>query len=121
MTLARLLMNLMMSFRQVISRRGFAREQKSTGRHLEIGIFRMRLYITTIRNAFSNCRLYSWIRFIWQSKIVFGSTICPDVDLSQLANSTLASRLARRKPLRKALVLGAAFQSGKLREIGDPL
>ena len=56
-----------------------------------------------MRSALSSCRLYSWMRLIWQSKIVSGSTIWPDVDLSQSANCDLASRLALRNASRKAL------------------
>src|SRR4029453_2488190 len=44
------------------------------------------------------------MRLIWQSKIVSGSTVSPDEDLSQFANSDLASRLAWRKPLRRSLL-----------------
>ena len=54
-----------------------------------------------MRRALSSCRLYSWMRLIWQSKMVSGSTVWPDVVLSQSANCTLASRLALRKALRK--------------------
>ena len=45
-----------------------------------------------MRNAFSSCRLYSWIRLTWESKIVSGSTDMPDVDLSQ---SALSQHLAK--------------------------
>src|SRR5271165_3544059 len=36
------------------------------------------------------------MRLIWQSKIESGSTLWPDVDLSQLAKCTLASRIDLR-------------------------
>src|SRR5260370_34834397 len=53
-----------------------------------------------MRSAFSSCLLYSWMRLIWQSKIVSESTISPDVDFSQLANFTLASRFDLRNSSR---------------------
>ena len=56
-----------------------------------------------MRSALSSCRLYSWMRLTWQSKIVSGSTVWPDVGLSQSANCALASRLALRKASRKPL------------------
>ena len=55
-----------------------------------------------MRSALSSCRLYSWMRLTWQSKIVSGSTVWPDVDLSQSANCDLASRLALRNASRNA-------------------
>jgi len=55
-----------------------------------------------MRSALSSCRLYSWIRLTWQSKIVSGSAVWPDVSLSQSANRVLASRFAAWKALRKA-------------------
>src|SRR5271166_543532 len=64
-----------------------------------------------IRNAFSSCRLYSWIRLIWQSKTVLGSTSCPDVDFSQLANRTFASRFDARKESLKPASLASAFSA----------
>ena len=36
------------------------------------GFARSRLYSTTMRRALSNCRLYSWIRLTWQSKMLCG-------------------------------------------------
>ena len=45
-----------------------------------------------MRSALSSCRLYSWMRLTWQSKIVSGSTVCPDVVLSHWANCDFASR-----------------------------
>ena len=53
-------------------------------------------------STLSSCRLYSWIRLIWLSKIVSGSTTCPDVRRSQSTNRPFASRLARRKRSRNA-------------------
>ena len=58
-----------------------------------------------MRSALSSCRLYSWMRLIWQSKMVSGSTTAPDIDLSQLANCVLASRLALES-IPKAFVPG---------------
>src|SRR5437870_11833152 len=40
------------------------------------------------------------MRLIWQSKIASGSTISPDVDLSQSANFTLASHIDLRNSSR---------------------
>ena len=51
----------------------------------------------------SSCRLYSWIRLIWLSKIVSGSTLMAQRRWSQSQNSTLAWRLAAKKALRKPL------------------
>src|SRR5262249_2551685 len=61
--------------------------------------------------------LYSWIRLIWQSKIVSGSTASPVFDLSQLAN--WASRVAFRNFSRKA-VLGKWLQLAQFAQIDDP-
>src|SRR5437899_1293704 len=49
------------------------------------------------------------MRFTWQSKMVSGSTVCPDVVLSQWSNCALASRLALRQA---ALVAGKADSDG---------
>ena len=73
-----------------------------------------------MRRALSSCRLYSWMRLIWQSKMESGSTAWPLVDLSQSANCTLASRLALRNAARKAFVLGQRLELLKLLEVGDP-
>jgi len=42
----------------------------------------------------SSCLLYSWMRFDLASKIVLGPQSLPTLILNQLANCTLASRLA---------------------------
>src|SRR4051794_9097231 len=49
------------------------------------------------------------MRLIWQSKIVSGSIVCPDVHLSQSANWDFACRLASWKELRKLLSLESGF------------
>jgi hypothetical protein len=72
-----------------------------------------------MRNALSSCRLYSWMRLIWQSKMVSGSTTWPDVDLSQSAKCDLASRLALRTSQRKALS-SEGVELVQLTEIGHP-
>ena len=63
-------------------------------------------------STFSSCRLYSWMRFTWLSKIVSGSTVMPVVLLTQTAKRALAARLARRKPSRN---------DGSPRQGDDPL
>ena len=62
-----------------------------------------------MRSALSSCRLYSWMRLTWQSKIVSGSTVSPDFDLSQLAKWDLVSRVAARKLSRKLLSSASGF------------
>ena len=66
-----------------------------------------------MRRALSSCRLYSWMRLTWQSKIVSGSTVRPEVALSQSANRALASRLALRTSSRKpwSSASGLSFRS----------
>src|SRR5260370_5445229 len=49
------------------------------------------------------------IRLIWQSKIVFGSTVSPVFDLSQLANRAFVSRVALRELSRKLLSSASGF------------
>ena len=46
--------------------------------------------------TFSSCRLYSWMRLTWLSKIVAGSMICPVADFSQSAKRVLAVSFAWR-------------------------
>src|ERR1700733_9627383 len=63
-----------------------------------------------MRRAFSSCLLYSWMRLIWQSKIVFGSTTFPEVDLSQSANCAFAALLDLRNTSRKLLSAAKGFR-----------
>src|SRR5215468_10944578 len=49
------------------------------------------------------------MRLTWQSKMLSGSTTCPEVDRSQWANCDLAARLARRNSARKAASLASHF------------
>src|SRR4029434_2387791 len=42
------------------------------------------------------------MRFTWLSKMVSGSTVCPDVDRSQFENDDLAERFAARNASRNA-------------------
>src|SRR5207245_550761 len=56
-----------------------------------------------MRKALRSCRLYSWMRLTWLSKMVSGSTVCPEVDRSHSAKAALAARLAARTPLRRSL------------------
>src|SRR5207245_100182 len=49
-----------------------------------------------MRNALRSCRLYSWMRLTWLSRIVSGSTVCPEVDRSHCAKADLADRFAAR-------------------------
>src|SRR5271166_3016440 len=74
-----------------------------------------------MRSALSSCRLYSWMRLIWQSKMVSGLTIWPDVDLSQSAKCNLASRLALRSSPRKASSSASGLSSLNLpRSVTQP-
>ena len=102
---ARLLMNLMISLAKLVGRCRLAGEEECPRGHLEAsGFSRSRLYSTTMRSALSSCRLYSWMRLTWQSKIVSGSTVWPDVVLSHWANWDFASRFALRNDVAKSLV-----------------
>ena len=60
------------------------------------------------------------MRLTWQSKIVSGSTVCPEVHLSQSANCHLASRLALRNASRKPRSPASGLSLLELTEIGDP-
>ena len=52
--------------------------------------------------------------------MVSGSTVWPDVALSQSANCDLASRFALRTGVAKAPVVGQRLQLAQLVEVGDP-
>ena len=73
-----------------------------------------------MRSALSSCRLYSWMRLIWQSKMVSGSTVWPDVDLSQSANCDFGLALGLAERVAKALVVGQRLELAQLAEVGDP-
>ena len=73
-----------------------------------------------MRSALSIWRLYSWMRLIWQSKMLSGSTAWPEVDFSQSANRALASRLACRKARRNAASSAAGFSLAILSKSVDP-
>ena len=62
-----------------------------------------------MRSPLSSCRLYSWMRLTWLSKIESGSTATPALDLSQSENRTFASRLALRTASRKARSSASGF------------
>src|SRR5215470_11304898 len=51
------------------------------------------------------------MRLIWQSKIVFGSTSCPDVAFSQFENRIFASRFDARNAWRKAASSASGFSA----------
>ena len=63
-----------------------------------------------MRSALSSCRLYSWMRLTWQSKIVSGSTVWPDVALSQSANCDFGLALGLAERVAKALVVGQRLE-----------
>ena len=73
-----------------------------------------------MRSALSSCRLYSWMRLIWQSKMVSGSTIWPEVVLSQSANCDFGLALGLAEGVAKALVVGQRLELAQLAEVGDP-
>src|SRR5437870_5248220 len=56
-----------------------------------------------MRNALRSCRLYSWMRLTWLSKMVSGSSVCPELDRSHSAKVDLAARLAARTASRNPL------------------
>ena len=71
-------------------------------------------------STLSSWRLYSWMRLIWQSKIVSGSTMLPVLALSQSANAALASRLACAELGAEAGVVGQRQQLAQLVQVRDP-
>ena len=70
--------------------------------------------------ALSNCRLYSWMRLIWLSKMVFGSTTWPVVALSQVGEALLGGLLGLTEARAKGRVVGQRQQSAQLAEVGHP-
>ncbi len=68
----------------------------------------------------SSCRLYSWMRLTWLSKMVSGSTASPVVALSQTAKRALAARLARRKPSQERGVVRQGDDLLELGQVGHP-
>ena len=73
-----------------------------------------------MRNAFNSCRLYSWMRLIWQSKIVSGSTVSSQLVLSQSTKRSLACALASRKALAKGTVVGERVAAFSIRRDRSP-
>ena len=73
-----------------------------------------------MRSALSSWRLYSWMRLIWQSKIVSGSTVCPVDAFSQSANCDFGLALGLAKRVAKGPVVGQRLELAQLAEIGDP-
>ena len=73
-----------------------------------------------MRRALSNCRLYSWMRLIWQSKMVSGSTVWPDFALSQSANCAFGLAFGAVEGVAKSPVVGQRFELAQLAEVGDP-
>ena len=74
-----------------------------------------------MRSALSSCRLYSWMRLTWQSKIVSGSTVCPAVDLQPVGELRLGLALGlaeRRRGSRRRRRAASSCRSSA--EIGDP-
>ena len=75
-----------------------------------------------MRSAFSSCRLYSWMRFTWQSKIVSGSTDLPGRRRGASRRtapwpSRLACRNASRKPASSA---SGASRRSSARSVTQP-
>ena len=73
-----------------------------------------------MRSALRSCLLYSWIRLMWQSNIVSGSTLKPNFPLIHCAQSLLLSRFTCMNLSRKCRVVGERLQPRQLIKIGDP-
>ena len=68
-----------------------------------------------MRSALSSCRLYSWMRLIWQSKMRVRVDRSGRMSvLSQSANCDLASRLALRNASRNVFVVGQRLELAQL-------
>ena len=74
-----------------------------------------------MRRALSSCRLYSWMRLTWQSKMRVGIDRLAGRCLQPVGEAaTLASRLALRNGSRKPLSSASGFSLRELAEVGDP-
>ena len=61
------------------------------------------------------------MRLTWQSKMVSGSTVWPDVALSQSANRHFAFSLGLADLVAEAVVVGERHELAELGEVGHPL
>ena len=67
-----------------------------------------------MRRALSNCRLYSWMRLTWQSKIVSGSTVRPEVVLEPVGELGLGFALGVAESGAEAAIVGERLEPGEL-------
>ena len=73
-----------------------------------------------MRRPLSSCRLYSWMRLTWLSKIESGSTATPALDLSQSRKPRLGVALGLAHGVAEGAVVGQRLQFRELDEVGDP-
>ena len=75
-----------------------------------------------MRSAFSSCRLYSWMRLTWLSKIESGSTVTPDVGLEPSAKLRLRLALGLADGIAEAAVIrpAAAACASSVRSVIQP-
>ena len=71
-------------------------------------------------STLSSCRLYSWMRLTWQSKIVSGSTIWPGRRLEPVGETRLGLALGLAEGVAEAAVVGQRLQLAQLAQVGDP-
>ncbi len=69
-----------------------------------------------MRNPLSSCRLYSWMRFTWASKIESGSTATPALDFEPLRKPRLCVAFGLAHRVAEGAVIGQRFQLRKLRK-----
>src|SRR6266545_2418399 len=66
-----------------------------------------------MRNAWTSCRFYSWMRLTWRSKMVSGSTVCPEVDRSHSEIPSRGSRRAWGSRSRRSVPCGPTAERGR--------
>ena len=73
-----------------------------------------------MRSAFSSCRLYSWMRLTWLSKIESGSTRQPGRRSEPVRELRLGLALGLADGVAEAAIVGERLQLRQLGEVGDP-
>ena len=73
-----------------------------------------------MRSALSNCRLYSWMRLTWQSKMRVGIDRLAGCRFEPVGKLRFGLALGLAEGVAKAPVVGQRLELAQLAEVGDP-
>ena len=73
-----------------------------------------------MRSALSSCRLYSWMRLTWQSKMRVRVHRLPGCRFEPIGKLRFGLALGFEEGVAKAVVVGQRLELAQLAEVGDP-